>query len=43
MSEAWLTLVFFFVLIISAYTADRINNWLVDQEKSEQEQEEQNR
>lgn len=43
MLEAWLTLAFFFVLIALAYCADRINSWMEDKKKTEQEQDEQNR
>ena len=35
--EGWVTLVFFFILIIFAYTADRINTYLEDAKKTSEE------
>jgi hypothetical protein len=35
--EGWVTLSFFFILIIFAYTADKINSYLEDAKKSQEE------
>lgn len=34
--EAWCTLIFFFILIIAAYSADRMNNFLVNARKTQE-------
>lgn len=41
MWEAWLTLLFFFVLIAMAFGADRLNNWQMDKKKTMADKEEQ--
>jgi solute carrier family 8 (sodium/calcium exchanger) len=41
--EAWLTLIFFFLLIIISYGADRYNSMLEDRKKSNEERAEQER
>jgi solute carrier family 8 (sodium/calcium exchanger) len=38
--EAWLTLVFFFLLIIFSYSADKINAFLEDKKKTKEERQE---
>lgn len=40
MSEGWLTLVFFFLLIIFSYMADKLNQYIEDNKKSSDEIEE---
>ena len=39
MAEAWITFVFFWLLILCAYTMDRINQYFVDARKGEEERE----
>lgn len=41
--EAWLTLFFFFALIIFAYTADKINAFFENKKKTHEQLEEQDR
>ena len=41
MWEAWLTLAFFFILIILSYSADRLNRYLTDKRKTKEEENEQ--
>jgi len=41
--EAWLTLVFFFVLVGLAFSADKLNQWVEDKKKTQEEIEDQNR
>ena len=41
-TEAWLTLVYFFLLIIMAYAADRINGYVQSKKKSQEDQEREN-
>lgn len=41
-TEAWLTLAFFFILIVAAYTADRINGYIQSKKKSQEEQDREN-
>jgi solute carrier family 8 (sodium/calcium exchanger) len=36
-AEAWLTLIYGVILIIAAYTADRINAFIQDKKKSQEE------
>jgi len=40
--EAWLTLIYFFLLIILAYAADRINGHIQSKKKSQEDQEREN-
>jgi len=40
MWEAWLTLAFFFILIILSYSADRLNRYLTDKRKTKEEENE---
>lgn len=41
-AEAWLTLAYFFILIVSAYSADRINDFIQSKKKSQEEQDREN-
>ena len=41
-AEAWLTLSYFVILIVTAYTADRINSYIQSKKKSQEEQDKEN-
>ena len=43
LSEGWWTLVFFFLLIIFAFTADKLNEFLEDKKKTHEQNEEKDR
>ena len=43
MAEGWLTLVFFFLLIIFAYLADKVNQYIEENKQTSDEIEEKNR
>mgnify|MGYP000865308267 FL=1 len=42
-AEGWLTLSYFFILVIAAFAADKINAWLEDQRKTTRDVEEENK
>jgi len=43
MLEAWCTLIYFFILIIAAFAADKLNSWLEEQRKSRDDIENENK
>jgi preprotein translocase subunit SecG len=39
LTEAWLTLIFFFVLVLLAFVADRVNHKIQEKNKSKEDKE----